>query len=154
MHLKGAKQQAKLAIVDDVDVLALRDDQPLVLFDTKQRKDDGRSFCSADSDWWETALGWQIATDITVELHRELGERLGDIYRLKLGQRPSAGVRRARLEKAPDKVWEAIVDGAQLLVRSSGKTWGKPTIKTLASDAAAAKAFDAAVADARKKGFR
>ena len=54
----------------------------------------------------------------------------------------------------PDKVWEAVVDGPQLLVRTTGKTFFKPTIKQLASADAADKAFVAAVTDAKKKGFR
>ncbi|HEY5944345.1 MAG TPA: hypothetical protein VIV40_02590, partial [Kofleriaceae bacterium] len=80
--------------------------------------------------------------------------RLGDVFRLKLGQRAGTGVRRMRLAKGADKEWEAILDGTQLLVRATGKTFFKPTVKRLASPEAAAKAFDAAVADARKKGFR
>lgn len=153
-HLKGAAKQAKLAMLDDLDVLATRDDVPLILFDTRQRQRDGRCFCSADGDWWEASLGWQIATDINVLLHAQLQRRLPDVFRLKLGQRVGDNVRRARLEKRGDKVWEAVVDGSQLLVRSTGKTFFRPTIKQLASPEAAAKAFDAAVADARKKGFR
>jgi hypothetical protein len=153
-HMKGAAKMARLAIIDDLDVLAVRDDAPLILFDTKQRNRDGRVFSSADSDWWESALGWQIATDINVLLHGQLQRRLGDVFRLKLGQRVGANARRVRLAKGADKEWEAIVDGAQLLVRSTGKTFFKPTVKTFASAEAAAKAFDAAVADARKKGFR
>lgn len=153
-HLKGAAKQAKLAMLDDLDVLATRDDVPLILFDTRQRQRDGRCFCSADGDWWEASLGWQIATDINVLLHAQLQRRLPDVFRLKLGQRVGDNVRRVRLEKRGDKVWEAVVDGSQLLVRSTGKTFFRPTIKQLASPEAAAKAFDAAVADARKKGFR
>ena len=153
-RLKGQARKSKLEMIDDLDVLAVRDDVPLIVFDTKQRGPDGRCFCSADSDWWEKALGWQIATDINVLLHAQLQRRLGDVFRLKLGQRVGAGVRRTRLAKGIDKEWEAIVDGTQLLVRSSGKTFFKPTIKQLASAETAAKAFDAAVADARKKGFR
>ena len=151
--LKGAQRKAKLAMIADLDVLALRDDKPLIVFDTRQRQRDGRCFCSADSDWWEKALGWQIATDINVLFHKELQTRLPDVFRLKLGQRASDTTRRAHLEKA-GKIWEAVVDGAQVLVRTSGKTLFKPTIKQLASPAAAAKAFDNAVAAARKKGFR
>ncbi len=153
-HLKGNARQSRLAILDDLDVLATRDDVPLILFDTRQRQRDGRCFCSADGDWWESSLGWQIATDINVLLHGELQRRLPDVFRLKLGQRASPGVRRVRLEKAGDKVWEAVVDGTQLLVRTTGKTFYRPTIKQLASPEAAAKAFDAAAAAARKKGFR
>ena len=153
-HLKGSAKQSRLAILDDLDVLATRDDVPLILFDTRQRQRDGRCFCSADGDWWESSLGWQIATDINVLLHGELQRRLPDVFRLKLGQRPSPNARRVRMEKAGDKVWEAVVDGTQLLVRTTGKTFFKPTIKQLASPEAAAKAFDAAVAAARKKGFR
>ena len=141
-------------MLDDLDVIAVHDDVPLILFDTKQRQRDGRCFCSADGDWWESSLGWQIATDINVLLHSQLQRRLGDVFRLKLGQRVGPSVRRMRLAKGSDKEWEAIVDGAQLLVRSTGKTMFKPTVKTLASAEAAAKAFDAVVADARKKGFR
>jgi hypothetical protein len=153
-HVKGTAKAMRLAILDELDVLAVHDDVPLILFDTKQRQRDGRCFCSADSDWWESSLGWQIATDINVLLHSQLQRRLGDVFRLKLGQRVGADVRRMRLAKGGDKEWEAIVDGAQLLVRSTGRTFFKPTIKTFASAEAAAKAFDAAVADARKKGFR
>jgi hypothetical protein len=153
-RLKGSAKHAKLAILDDLDVLATRDDVPLIIFDTKQRQRDGRCFCSADSDWWESALGWQIATDINVLLHAELQRRLPDVFRLKLGQRVGTSARRAALEKAGDKIFEAVVDDTQLLVRSSGKTMFKPTVKRFASAEAAAKAFDAAVADARKRGFR
>jgi hypothetical protein len=88
-----------------------------------------------------------------VALHDQLFRRLGDIFRLRLGQRASETTRRTRLVKG-DKLFEAIVDGTQLLVRSTGKTLFKPTIKNLASPEAAAKAYDAALADARKKGFR
>ncbi|HEY5952543.1 MAG TPA: SMI1/KNR4 family protein, partial [Kofleriaceae bacterium] len=86
-RLKGQAKQARLAIIDDLDVIAVHDDVPLIIFDTKQRNRDGRCFCSADSDWWESALGWQIATDINVLLHSQLQRRLGDVFRLKLGQR-------------------------------------------------------------------
>ncbi|HEX5059550.1 MAG TPA: hypothetical protein VFV99_09330, partial [Kofleriaceae bacterium] len=153
-RLKGSAKAHKLAMLDDLDVIAVRDDVPLIIFDTKQRQRDGRCFASADSDWWESALGWQIATDINVLLHSQLQRRLGDVFRLKLGQRVGAGVRRTQLTKGTDKKWEAIVDDTQLLVRSTGKTFFKPTIKTFASAQAAAKAFDSAVADAKKKGFR
>jgi hypothetical protein len=153
-RLKGSAKAMRLAMLDDIDVLAVHDEVPLILFDTKQRQRDGRCFCSADSDWWESALGWQIATDINVLLHSQLQRRLGDVFRLKLGQRVGPNVRRVRLAKGTDKEWEAIVDEAQLLVRSTGRTLFKPSVKTFASAAAAAKAFDAAVADARKKGFR
>jgi hypothetical protein len=153
-QLKGSAKAMRLAMLDDLDVIAMHDDAPLILFDTKQRQPDGRCFCSADSDWWESALGWQIATDMNVLLHSQLQRRLGDVFRLKVGQRVGPNVRRMRLAKAGDKQWEAIVDGAQLLVRSTGRTFFKPTIKSFATAEAAAKAFDAAVADARKKGFR
>ncbi|HEY5924467.1 MAG TPA: hypothetical protein VIV11_22470 [Kofleriaceae bacterium] len=153
-RLKGSAKAHKLAMLDDLDVLAVRDDVPLIIFDTKQRQRDGRCFCSADSDWWESALGWQIATDINVLLHSQLQRRLGDVFRLKLGQRVGPGIKRVRMTKGADKEWEAIVDDKQLLVRSTGKTLFKPTVKTLTSAAAATKAFDTAVADARKKGFR
>jgi hypothetical protein len=153
-RLKGRAKEQRLAMLDDLDVVAVKDDTPLILFDTKQRNRDGRCFCSIDGDWWESALGWQIATDINVLLHSQLQRRLGDVFRLKLGQRVGPSVNRARLTKGSDKQWEAIVDGAQLLVRSTGKTFFKPTVKTLASAEAAASAFDKAVADAKKKGFR
>jgi hypothetical protein len=153
-HVKGTAKAMRLAMLEDLDVLAVHDDVPLILFDTKQRQRDGRCFCSADSDWWESALGWQIATDVNVLLHSQLQRRLGDVFRLKLGQRVGTNVRRMRLAKGTDKEWEAIVDGNELLVRSTGKTFFKPTIKTFASTEAAARAFDLAVADARKNGFR
>jgi hypothetical protein len=153
-HLKGSAKAMRLAMLDDLDVIAVHDDAPLILFDTKQRQPDGRCFSSVDSDWWESALGWQIATDINVLLHSQLQRRLGDVFRLKVGQRVGPNVRRMRLAKGGDHEWEAIVDGAQLLVRSTGRTMFKPAIKTYATAEAAAKGFDAAVASARKKGFR
>jgi hypothetical protein len=153
-RLKGKAKEQKLARLADLDVVAVKDDTPLIIFDTKQHNRDGRCFCSVDSDWWESALGWQIATDINVLLHGQLQRRLGDVFRIKLGQRVGPSVKRVRLAKGSDKEWEAIVDGAQLLVRSTGKTFFKPTVKTFASAEAAATAFDRAVADARKKGFR
>jgi hypothetical protein len=152
-RLKGKKLAAQLAMVDGVDVIATRDGGPLILFDTRQRGADGRCFCTAGSTWWESALGWEIATEINIELKRELERRVGDIYRLRLGKRVGTGVRRLRLVKA-DKTWEAIVDGPQLLVRTlTAKSVGKPSIKTLADAAAAAAAFDTAVAAAKAKGF-
>jgi len=152
-NLKGHHRQETLAMIDDLDVLALRDDQPLVLFDTRQRNRDGRCFCTAHTEWWESALGWQIATTLNVHLHCQLVTRLPDVFRLKLGQRAGDTTRRIHLRKS-GSVWEAVLDGTQLLVRTNGKTMFKPTIKELASPAAAAKALAAAVAGARKKGFR
>lgn len=153
-HLKGRKLASLLESIDHLDVIATLDGAPMIVFDTLQAYEDGRCFTSADSTWWESALGWQIATDLNVVLKRELERRVGDIYRLRLGQRAGAGTRRARL-KHGDKEYEAIVDGAQLMTRTlTVKKPGKPSVKTLASAEAADKAFDAAVAVAHKKGFR
>src|SRR6185369_933755 len=52
MHMKGKARDARLALVPELDVVALKDDVPLILFDTKQRQRDGRCFVSAEGDWW------------------------------------------------------------------------------------------------------
>jgi predicted DNA-binding WGR domain protein len=76
------------------------------------------------------------------------------VFRLKLGQRAGDKVRRIRLAKG-DRHWDAVVDGSELLTRTATATSpGKPSIKRLATPEAAAKAFDAAVAAARAKGYR
>jgi len=153
-NLKGRARDTLVGELDTLDVIATVGDEPAIVFDTRQRRNDKRCFCSPGSDWWEKALGWQIATDLNVLLKRHLERELGDVYRLKLGQRASDAARRVRLAKA-DKTWEAIVDGAELVTRTlTASSPGKPSVKRLASAAAAAKAFDAAVAAARKKGFR
>jgi hypothetical protein len=154
LHLRGAKLKSMHSMLGDLDVLATIDGEPLILFDTRQRSGDGRCFASAGSTWWESALGWQIATDITVELKRELEMRLPDVFRLKLGQRAGDKVRRARLAKA-GKRWDAVVDGTELLTRTATPASpGKPSIKRLPTADAATKAFNAAVSAARAKGFR
>ncbi|MDB4955064.1 MAG: hypothetical protein JWO36_2633 [Myxococcales bacterium] len=151
--LKGKKLAAYLEVAADIDVLATKDGAPLILFDTKQRVADGRCFCTAGQTWWEKALGWEIATTINSELKRELEMRLGDIYRLRLGERVARATKRVRLVKG-DKTWEAIVGGVQLMTRTlTPKSPGRPAVKEFADAATAADAFDAAVAAAKKKGF-
>lgn len=153
-RLKGSSRKATLARLAELDVIATSDDAPLILFDTRQRRDDHRCFVSADSDWWESALGWQIATDITAAFKRELERRIGDLFRLRLGQRPGASTRRAHLTKG-DRFWEAIVDGAQLMTRAGVvDKAGKASIKQLASEAAAAASFDKLTKAQRAKGYR
>jgi predicted DNA-binding WGR domain protein len=152
--MKARGRADRLARLATLDVIAISDGNPLIVFDTTQRQGDGRCFASADSDWWESALGWQIATDINVELTRELERRIGDVFRLKLGQHPGPGTRRTRLEQG-EKFWEAIVDGPQLMTRFGPKTGaGKPSVKVLASDKAAADAYAKAVAAQKAKGYR
>jgi hypothetical protein len=153
-NMKGSKLKAMQARLSDLDVVATVDGEPLILFDTRQSSGQGRCFASAGSDWWESALGWQIATDINAELKRELEMRIADVFRLRLGQRAGDKVRRIRLAKG-DKKWDAVVDGSELLTRTAtARSPGKPSIKRLATPEAAAKAFDAAVAAARAKGYR
>ena len=151
-RLKGRALKSMLASIDHLDVIATLDGDPLILFDTLQTQ--GDCFTSADSGSWMSELHWQIATDINVVLKRELERRVGDIYRLRLGTRAGAGTRRVRLAKG-EKEYEAIVDGVQLMTRTlTAKSPGKPSVKQLSTAAAAAAAFDDAVAGAKKKGFR
>jgi len=138
------RERGKLA--DTIDVIAIAGDTPLILYDT-ERTD--HCFASPGNDW-AGSLAWQIATEINLAFKRELEQALGDIYRLKLGQRASAEARRVRLAKG-NQQWEAIVDGAQLLTRTLG---GRPAIKQLADADAASRAFEDAIAAARAKGFR
>jgi hypothetical protein len=153
-RMKGRARDARLERLPKLDVIAVADGEPLIVFDTAQEQGDGRCFASADSDWWESALGWCIATDINVELKRELERRIGDVFRLKLGQHPGPGTKRTRLEKG-DKFWEAIVDGAQLMTRFGPKdAAGKASVKQLATAQAAADAFAKAVAASKAKGYR
>jgi predicted DNA-binding WGR domain protein len=154
-HMKGRTRDARLARLATLDVIAIADGQPLIVFDTTQAQGDGRCFASADSDTiWESALGWCIATDINVELKRELERRIGDVFRLKLGEHPGPGVRRTRLEKA-DKFWEAIVDGTQVMTRFGPKdAAGKASVKQHPTAQAATDAFTKAVAASRAKGYR
>jgi hypothetical protein len=152
--LKGHKQKRLLEAADHFDTIAVVDGAPVTIFDTKQEHDDHRCFSGPDSGWWEKALGWQFATDLNCVLKAELERRVGDIYRLKLGQCAGAGTHRTRLNKAGTE-YEAIVDGAQTLTRTlTAKSAGKPSVKTHASDDAAKKFYDAAVAAAKKKGFK
>jgi hypothetical protein len=152
-HLKASRAKQLAALADHCDVIALDDDGPAILFDTRQQHADGRCF-SSDGGWWEVAFGWCIAVDIAAPLKMELDRRFGAAHLLKLGQRASGDGEHARLAQA-DKTFEAIAEGAQTLTRtSSAKGPGKPAIKTHA-DAAAAKAFvKAAVAAHRANGWR
>lgn len=153
-HMKGRARADRLAQIATLDVIAIADGDPLIVFDTTQAQRDGRCFATAASDWWESALGWQIATDINVQLVSELERRIGDVFRLKLGQHPGPGTRRTRLEHG-DRFWEAIVDGAQLMTRFGAKTGaGKASVKALATEKAAADAYAKAIAAQKAKGYR
>jgi hypothetical protein len=154
-HLKGHKQKRLLADADQLDTIATVDGQPVTLFDIAQRQDDARCFTGPDSGWWEKALGWQFATDLNCVLKAELERRIGDIYRLKLGQRAGANTQRTRLTKAGGSEYEAIVDGVQTLTRTlTAKSPGKPSVKTHATAEAATKFYTDAITAAKKKGFK
>jgi hypothetical protein len=153
--LKGHKQKRLLADADQLDTIATVDGQPVTLFDIAQRQDDARCFTGPDSGWWEKALGWQFATDLNCVLKAELERRIGDIYRLKLGQRAGANTQRTRLTKAGGSEYEAIVDGVQTLTRTlTAKSPGKPSVKTHATAEAATKFYTDAITAAKKKGFK
>jgi hypothetical protein len=152
-RLRGRKRDAMFGRLADLDVVATIDDEPLIVLDTRRRDGDGR-FWSSDSATWQSELAQMIASDIAAELVHELERRIGDVFRLKLGQRAGAGVRRIRLANG-DKQWEAIVDGDQLMTRTlTAASNGKPSIKKLANAETATRAFDAAVASARARGYR
>jgi len=153
-HLKGRRQKDTLAQAEICDVIAVSDGSPAILYDTTHDNDDERWFTNPGGGWWEKALGWNIAVELTTLLKDELLHRLGDAYRLKLGQRASDATRRARLSKG-DKEYEAIVDGTVTVTRAlTPKSPGKPSVKTHASPEAATKFFDAAIAAAKSKGFK
>jgi hypothetical protein len=150
----GRQGKGALAAADRLDTLAIVDGAPVTLFDVTQSHDDHRCFTGPELGWWEKALGWQIATDLNVVLHRELERRVGDIYRLKLGQRAGDDAKRTRLAKA-DKTFEAICDGTQTLTRTlTAKSPGKPSVKTHATADVAAKFYASAVSAAKAKGFK
>jgi predicted DNA-binding WGR domain protein len=152
-HMKKKDQRAWLDRVDTIDVIATRDEAPLILFDTAQKDPDGRCFITAGSDWWDGALGWHISEDIVASLKRAIEVRIPDVFRLRLGQRASADARRVRMQKG-DKFWDGVVDGAELVTRhGSIGTAGKASVKKLASPAAAAAALDKAIGERRAKGF-
>jgi hypothetical protein len=154
-HVKGHKQKRLLGDADHLDTIATVDGAPVTLFDIAQGNDDHRCFTGPDSGWWEKSLGWQFATDLNCVLKAELERRIGDIYRLKLGQRAGAGAQRTRLAKTGGNEYEAIVDDTQTLTRTlTTKSPGKPSVKTHATAEAATKFYADAIAAAKKKGFK
>ncbi len=152
--LKGSRKAALLGKLDHYDPLAFVDGAPVTIYDTRLEQDDGRCFCGPDSGWWEKALGWTIATDVTIVLKQELERRVGDIYRLRLGQRASAETVRTQLISG-GKTFEAIVDGKQTMTRTMTKAKpGKPSVKTHADASTARAFFDAVVAAQKKQGWK
>jgi predicted DNA-binding WGR domain protein len=144
----------------EIDVLAVANEEPLLLFDPRQvaipQNKDGTYdvwYHMADGEPY-SVLGWLIAVHINLLVKREIEARIGDVFRLAMGQRPGKTTERVRWVKA-NRYWEAIRDERQLLTRSAKiGAAGKPSVKVFATADDAAKQLAKLMKAAKAKGYR
>ncbi len=143
----------------EIDVLALEDDQPILLFDPRQTRaprgeGQPRVWYHLPSGEPYHVLSWLICQQLNLKFKRALEARLGELYVLAVDEQLGPQTRRVYLESG-QRFWEGIAHGPRLLTRSAKVgTAGKPALKELASADAARLQLEKAAAAARRKGYR
>jgi len=143
----------------EMDVLALVNDKPALLFDPTQT-----AVPRGEKVWYHMAdgepyavLGWIIAIRFTLELKRHLEDLVPDVHLARLDEPLPTDRAHVRLHK-DDRYWEGLRYGARLMTRTGkpralGKKPTKVTLLELDNAAAASARLEKLAAAARKKGF-